>query len=99
MRGWLSRVRWKLPRRKALDIYFRRLTLSLFDSFDQANAFLRVQLGEQLERFVVAAAHVCPNFVRGVVDVDAALLVVPAVLCRQAHTVKQHTIEQLRVRR
>ena len=74
-------------------------TLSLLDPFDQADALLRVQLGKQLERFVVAAAHVCPNFVRGVVDVDAALLVVPAVLCRQAHTVKQHTIEQLRVRR
>ena len=97
MRGWLGGVCRKLPLRKALDIYFRRLTLSLLDPFDQTDAFLRVQLGKQLERLIVAAAHVCPNFICGVVDINTALIVVPAVLCRQAHTVKQHTIEQLRV--
>lgn len=70
------------PRRKTLDVQLCRPPLSLFDALDQSEAFPSVQLGEQLDCLFVTAIQVGLYFIQRVVDIDAAILVVPAIFGR-----------------
>ena len=88
---WLGR---QLLRGKTLDIYPGGFALALLDSLNQAHAFASVQLCQQLHGFVPPAVQVAADLIYGVVDVDTPGIVVPLVLDRQAHTVKQHPIKQ-----
>ena len=74
------------------------LALALLDPLYQADAFAGVQLGQQLHGLVPPAVQAAAYLVHGVVDVDAPGVIIPLVLDGQAHTVKQHPVEQFGVR-
>ena len=67
----------------------RRLPQTLAYTLDQADAFDLVQLRQQADRFVMAAAHGLLDLLHGVVDVYTALVIVPAVAGGQVHPVQQ----------
>lgn len=75
----------------------RRLPQTLAYTLDQADAFDLVQLRQQADRFVMAAAHGLLDLLHGVVDVYTALVIVPAVAGGQVHPVQQQAIEHLGV--
>lgn len=52
------------------------------------------QLPEQLDRLVFGAAERFLHFPDSVDDIHAPLLIQPAVLCRQAHAVKQDAVQR-----
>ena len=89
---------YPMLRGKTLDIYPGGLALALLDSLDQTHALASVQLCQQLHGLVPPTVQIAADLICNVVDVDAPGIVVPLVLDGQAHTVKQHPIEQLGVR-
>ena len=82
------------------DIDFRWAALALPNTFNQPKTvFPVVQLHQHPGGLVVAAVQILLYLVQRVVDIDAPLLIVPAVLGRQAHAVQQQAVQQLGVRR
>ena len=81
-----------------LDIYPGGLALALLLPLDQTDALAGVQPGQQPHGLVPPAVQIAAYLVYSVVNVDAPSIVVPFVFDGQAHTVKQHPIEQLGVR-
>ena len=53
-----------------------------------------LQFPEQLDRLVLAAAEGFLHFPDSVDDIHPALLVQPAVLCRQTHAVQQNAVQR-----
>lgn len=72
---------------KASHIEFGGLALALLDAVDQAHTFPGVQVRQHFHGLVPATIHVIADFFHGVVDIHAPILVIPAVLDGQAHTV------------
>ena len=83
---------------KPLDIYLGWLPLALLDPLNQAIALFHVQLRQQFQCLIVAAAQVFTDFLGGVVDIDPPFIIVPTVLCGKAHSVQHEAIQQLRFR-
>ena len=78
---------------KAFDIDFRWAALALPNTFNQPKTvFPVVQLHQHPGGLVVAAVQILLYLVQRVVDIDAPLLIVPAVLGRQAHAIQQQAI-------
>ena len=98
IRGRRDRLRGCCPGGEPLDIELGGAALALLDTLHQTNALFAVQLGQQLHGLVPSAAHISAYLVHGVVDIDAPVIVIPAIFRGQAHAVQQHTIEQLGVR-
>ena len=71
----------------------RRLPQTLAYTLDQADAFDLVQLRQQPDRFVMAAAHGFLDLLNGVVDIYAPLVIIPAVAGGQVHPVQQQAVE------
>lgn len=69
--------------------------MTLPHSLNQTNSFLGVQFIEQLDCLFRLIPKCLRNVIQGKYDIYSALIVVPAVLHRQAHTIKQNTIEEL----
>ena len=103
-RRWRGRLRLLLRLGRyllcgeTLDIYPGGLALALLLPLDQTDALAGVQLGQQPHGLVPSAVQIAAYLVYSVVNVDAPGIVVPFVFDGQAHTVKQHPIEQLGVR-
>ena len=83
---------------KPLDIYLGWLPLALLDPLNQAIALFHVQLCQQFQCLIVAAAQVFTDFLGGVVDIDPPFFIVPTVLCGKAHSIQHEAIQQLRFR-
>ena len=77
---------------KVFHKYFRRPTLALLHTLNQADALCGVQLGQEFDSLVVAAVECLPDFIDGEVNVDTAQLVMPAVPGGQAHTLQHEGI-------
>ena len=75
-----SGLRWFLAGGKPFDIDFSGAALALLDTLDQAKTVSFVQLGQQLDRFPMSAIQILLYLVQRVVDKDAALFIVPAIL-------------------
>lgn len=90
------RLRWT-QRCEVFEVYPRRLALSLPDALDQADTALAVQLGKHLCRLFALTVEDFHRFFYGVVDVDVAFLVEPAVFNGQAHAIEHRAVEELGV--
>ena len=88
------RLRWT-QRRKVFEVYPCRLALSLPDALNQTDAALAVQLGKHLCRLFTLAVEDFHRLFYGIVDVDVAFLVEPAVFNGQAHAVEHSAVEEL----
>ena len=88
------RLRWTQSR-EVLEVYPRRLALPLSDALDQTDAAFGVQFGKHLCRLFALAVKDFHRFFYGIVDVDVAFFVQPAVFNGQAHAVEHSAIEEL----
>ena len=63
-----------------LDIDFRGAALALFDTLNQAKTVSRIQLGQELDCFPMGAIQILLYLIQSLIDKDAALFIVPAIL-------------------
>lgn len=93
----LNGLRWYPAAGKPFDIDFCGAALALFDTLNQTATLVGIQLGQQLDRLFMPAIQVGLYLVEGIIDENAALVVVPAVLGGQSHAVQQEAVQQLGV--
>lgn len=82
-------MRFRQFRRKVLDVDQAGSAQTTAFTLDEVGV---LQFPEQLDRLVLGAAEGFLHFPDGVDDIHAPLLVQPAVLCGQAHAVKQDAV-------
>ena len=93
----LLRLKRHLLRGETLDIYPSGLALALLLPLYQTDALAGVQLGQQSHGLAPSAVQTAAYLIHSVVNVDTPGIIVSLIFDGQAHTVKQHPVEQLGV--